>query len=71
MRVEVDDDGPGMSERQLAGLFDLCFAARRGRIGMGLGLPNARRVLEAHGGTIEVRSAPGEGTTVRMAPPLS
>ena len=39
------------------------------RHGAGLGLPIARGIVEAHGGTIWIESAPGRGTTVRFTLP--
>lgn len=66
--VEIRDDGPGIPAHQLGQVFEP-FVTSKGR-GMGLGLPIAREIVEGHGGRIEVRSHPGEGTTVAMALPL-
>ena len=38
--------------------------------GLGLGLPLARRIVELHGGRLELSSSPGEGTTARVLLPL-
>lgn len=67
--VEVLDDGPGMSPEVLAHCFDIWYSTKRG--GSGLGLPTVRRLLEAHGGTLELESAPGRGTRARMRLPLT
>ncbi|GGO77127.1 PAS domain-containing sensor histidine kinase [Nocardioides deserti] len=71
--LRVDDTGAGMSAEEVEQVFDRLYrapSAVRDQVpGAGLGLPIARAVVEAHGGTIEVRSEPGVGTTVvvRMA----
>ncbi len=68
--VEVQDQGIGIAPEDLAQLFTPFFRADRSRDrhtgGVGLGLLLARRIVEAHGGTVEVSSRPGEGTTVRI-----
>lgn len=71
--VQVVDRGEGMSEEEQRQLFTPFFRADRSRAratgGVGLGLVLARRIVEAHGGTITVESAPGAGTTVGVALP--
>lgn len=73
--IEVADTGPGIPEDELPRVFDRFWQARRqGRQGgVGLGLAIARRIVEAHGGTIGVHSRPGEGArftfTVAAAAP--
>jgi signal transduction histidine kinase len=55
-RVEVEDDGPGLSQEARAHLFEPFFTTKAN--GTGLGLPTAKRFIEAHGGRIEAgRSA--------------
>ncbi len=63
--LEVADTGRGMPEHVRARLFQP-FATEGKPEGTGLGLPIVREVVEGHGGTIEVDSAPGNGTTVRI-----
>jgi D-alanine transaminase len=60
------DTGKGMAPEVLARAFQPFFSTREG--GTGLGLPTARRIIEAHGGTIQAESAPGTGTrfTIRL-----
>lgn len=67
--IEVLDDGPGMSAEVLAHCFDIYYSTKRS--GSGLGLPTARRMLEAHGGRLEIESAPGRGTRARLRLPLA
>ncbi len=62
-RVEVIDDGIGMTPETLARIFDPFFTTRDVGAGMGLGLPVCRSIVAAHGGTIRVSSEPGKGTT--------
>ncbi len=68
--VEVIDRGEGIAKEDLERLFTPFFRADRSRTrasgGVGLGLALARRIVEAHGGTLLARSAPGEGTTMTM-----
>jgi signal transduction histidine kinase len=58
----VDDCGPGIAPGQLPSLFD-AFKKRRDSDGLGLGLFIVREIIRAHGGNVEVRSDPGQGTT--------
>lgn len=59
--IEVSDNGRGISEQDLARIFNPFFTTTTG--GTGLGLPAVRRICRAHGGRIEVSSAPGKGST--------
>lgn len=66
MCLSLIDTGNGMTPEVLANVFKPFFTTRPG--GTGLGLPTARKIIEAHGGTIEVQSAVGCGTkfTIRL-----
>ncbi|HVI98575.1 MAG TPA: PAS-domain containing protein [Sphingomonas sp.] len=59
-RIVVSDDGPGMNAEVVARAFD---RAEEGAAVV-LGLPLAKQVVEAHGGTIDLVSEPGEGTLI-------
>ncbi|MEO6463064.1 MAG: HAMP domain-containing sensor histidine kinase [Candidatus Eisenbacteria bacterium] len=65
--IEVEDDGPGMDEETVTRAFDPGFSTK-GR-GSGVGLTVSQRVIEQHGGTLEIDSAPGRGTRVTMVIP--
>jgi len=60
LRISVADTGPGISAEQQSRIFEPFFTTKAH--GTGLGLAIALGVVRAHGGTIEVASAPGEGT---------
>ena len=65
--VEVSDNGPGIEEHHLARLFERFYRVEKSRNrnegGSGLGLAIAKKIIEAHGQTINVRSTPGVGST--------
>jgi signal transduction histidine kinase len=61
VEIQVTDSGVGMDEETVNHIFDP-FYTRKAK-GIGLGLAVTRRIVEAHGGTIAARSAPGDGTT--------
>jgi CheY-like chemotaxis protein len=67
--VEIVDSGVGMSAEVQARVFEPFFTTK-GEAGTGLGLAMVFGIVEQHGGHIDVRSAPGEGTTFRISFPL-
>lgn len=67
--IVVRDSGEGMPAEVLAQAFDAFFTTREG--GTGLGLPIARRIAEAHGGTVAIRSGAGEGTAATLSLPAA
>ena len=62
--IEVEDQGEGMTEETMRTIFDPFFTTRES--GTGLGLSIVHRIIEDHGGTIDVHSAPGNGSTFRI-----
>ncbi|HKR00324.1 MAG TPA: ATP-binding protein [Pyrinomonadaceae bacterium] len=68
--VEVSDTGTGMSLDVKEKLFRPLFTTK-GERGTGLGLATCYAILRRHGGDIEVRSAPGEGTTFTIHLPVA
>ncbi len=62
--ISVSDSGTGIAPEHLSHIFDPYFTTKPR--GVGLGLANVHKLVDAHAGTIEVRSTPGEGTTFTM-----
>ena len=70
--VAVRDSGPGVAAAHLPYLFDKFYRAteRQAATGTGLGLAISRGLIQAHGGTMEATSIPGQGLTVTFTLPL-
>ncbi|MCC6557888.1 MAG: hypothetical protein IT372_33495 [Polyangiaceae bacterium] len=66
-RIEVEDEGSGIAPDELERIFSAFHTTKPE--GTGLGLTVARDIVAAHGGTIEVRSTPGAGSTFTVALP--
>jgi len=64
--IAIGDTGPGVDPK--VDVFDLFMTTKHG--GTGLGLPIARRIVEAHGGSLTFESAPGKGATFYIALPV-
>ena len=73
--VEVTDTGPGMDQEQASRVFERFYRADPSRTrasgGYGLGLSIVAALVAAHGGTVGVTSAPGEGATFRVVLPAA
>jgi two-component system, NtrC family, sensor histidine kinase HydH len=67
LALEVRDHGPGIPPEARLRLFDAFFTTRAH--GMGIGLAVVKRILDDHGFPVEVESAEGEGTTIRVRMP--
>ena len=66
--VEVEDSGTGIEPADLDRVFNPFFSTKEG--GTGLGLALTQKIVEDHGGSIDVRSAPGAGALFRIVLPL-
>jgi signal transduction histidine kinase len=71
VRIAIIDTGVGMTPEIQSRIFEPFFTTRDVGEGRGLGLSISWGIVEKHGGTIEVRSAPGEGTTVSITLPIA
>jgi signal transduction histidine kinase/CheY-like chemotaxis protein len=64
--IWVSDTSPGIAPEHLGHIFDRFWQPQQRRDGVGLGLAIVKGIVDAHGGTIEVESTPGVGTTFRI-----
>jgi len=71
VEVSIRDNGCGIAPEHLERLFDPFFTTKPIGQGTGLGLSIAYGAVKAHGGTIDVESRPGSGTTVRVRLPVA
>lgn len=73
--LEVQDTGVGIDPTEQPHIFERFYRGKEVRISMqngtGLGLAIVRKIAELHGGTVDVESAPGQGSTFRIRLPLS
>jgi two-component system sensor histidine kinase AtoS len=67
--IIIADNGPGISEKVIAKVFDPFFSTKSK--GTGLGLSVCRQIVQKHGGMISIRSEEGQGTTVTISLPLA
>jgi len=63
IRIEVNDNGPGIPAEIQGQVFDAFFTTKTRELGTGLGLPVSKRIVEEHSGTLSFESTPGAGTT--------
>ncbi|WP_445632850.1 histidine kinase [Nostoc sp. DSM 114161] len=69
--ISIQDTGPGISKQDQAILFERFRQGKHQRSGSGLGLYLSRCIIEAHQGTIDVISEPGQGSTFTIRLPLA
>lgn len=69
--IHVQDSGSGISEEDQAQIFERFRQGRNKRAGNGLGLHLSRRIIDAHGGSIQVSSNLGAGSTFTIQLPVS
>ncbi|MCC5601071.1 sensor histidine kinase [Nostoc favosum] len=69
--IDIQDTGPGISKQDQAILFERFRQGKHQRSGSGLGLYLSRCIIEAHEGTIDVTSEPGQGSTFTIRLPVA
>jgi signal transduction histidine kinase len=67
IEIRFSDDGPGISPAAIGEIFEPFFTTKGS--GTGLGLPITKKIIEGHGGGIEVESVPGHGATFKVTLP--
>jgi signal transduction histidine kinase/AmiR/NasT family two-component response regulator len=70
LQIEVRDDGVGMDEKTRRRCLEPFFSTKIQRGGSGLGLAMVYGMMQRHEGTIDIESAPGKGTSVRLTFPF-
>jgi signal transduction histidine kinase len=68
VRIQIADTGEGIPPENLGKIFDYYFTTKEK--GMGLGLPLAHKIIQEHGGAIEVKSEVGVGTRFLVHLPI-
>lgn len=73
VKVRVADDGPGIPEQDLPRIWDRLYRGDRSRSqrGLGLGLSFVKAIIDAHGGSVDVRSTPGKGSAFEIRLPAT
>ncbi|MFN7446813.1 MAG: sensor histidine kinase [Pirellula sp.] len=66
VRIAIRDTGAGLSPESLHRAFHLYYSGREHGRGLGISLANAKRVIDASGGSIQIQSSPSLGTTVEI-----
>jgi len=69
IELRIEDNGPGIPPENMKKIFAHYFTTKEK--GIGLGLAITQKIIQGHKGRLEVRSLPGQGTTVRLHLPLA
>lgn len=64
--TEVEDTGTGIPEENLAKIYDPFFTTKPTGVGTGLGLPVSKKIIELHGGSLDIRNVKGGGVRVTI-----
>ncbi len=71
IKVEITDNGSGISSQDLPHIFEPFFTTKHSGTGIGLGLSIVHGIIQSHNGKIDVKSEPGRGTTISISLPLN
>ncbi len=69
--INIEDDGEGMDEETLSKIFDPFFTTKDVGKGLGLGLSICHKIIEDHGGRIDIKSKQNQGSTFSIKLPLA
>lgn len=69
VRIQIQDNGHGIEECEIPRIFQV-FSSTKGSRGTGLGLPVSQKIIREHGGSISVRSRPGQGALFTIELPV-
>ena len=70
IRIDIKDNGIGISGEDIPHVFEPFFSTKHSTSGIGLGLSIVHGIIQTHNGKIDVRSEPGNGTTISITLPL-
>lgn len=70
IRLEIVDNGSGIAQEDIPHIFEPFFSAKDNKSGTGLGLAIVHGIVQNHNGKIDVKSAPGNGTTIAITIPI-
>ena len=70
VRIEITDNGSGIATEDIPHIFEPFYSTKKNASGIGLGLAIVLGIVQNHHGTVDVKSAPGKGTTLSIIFPL-
>ena len=70
LTITISDDGPGIAPERLGKIYDPFFTTKEVGEGTGLGLSICYGIIQQHGGSLRVKSPPGQGATFRIELPI-
>jgi two-component system NtrC family sensor kinase len=68
--IEISDNGVGIAAEDIPHIFEPFFSTKQSTSGIGLGLAIVHGIVQSHKGKVEVKSAPGKGTTISITLPV-
>lgn len=71
VQIDVTDNGSGIAAEVLPKIWDPFFTTKEEGVGTGLGLSTCLKIVKSHGGRIDVKSTPGQGTTFSVILPVT